>query len=58
MLAHFVIGFALVTLFGLFAAEMSSRVFFLLYSLCLHTSDKLRLIQSQLLSHVILPDSG
>lgn len=57
MLAHFVIAFALFALFGLFAAEMSSRVVLLNYSLCLHTPDQLKPTQSQLLSQAILPDS-
>lgn len=43
MLTHFVIGFALFALFGLFAAEMSSQAFLLNYSLCLHTPDQLKL---------------
>ena len=57
MLAHFVIGFALFALFGLFAAEMSSPAFLLNYSLCLCTPDQLKLTQSHLLSHATLPDS-
>jgi len=57
MLAYVVIGFALLTPFGLFAAEMSCREFLLNYSLCPHTPEQLKLTQSQFLSLAVLPDS-
>lgn len=57
MLVHFVIGFALSELFGLFTAETNRQAFLQNDPLCLHTPDQLKLTQSQLLSHATLPDS-